>query len=232
MRFRTVSWTIVGVAYLAAAVALLAQHVLVPFLADSHMGLLRNGGDLDIYRHGGLLVRNGRAGNLKEVEIGLPTDPTQADKPEMPVPPNLDYDRWLKLLDRLIDTRLELSLGGLSRRHWQVLNVVRQGRTSQAEIDARVRPFIGSEGTAAREVADLQQRGWVTPGTAALELTEPGTNEFERLLTLVSDDRTTLMNGIAPEEYASTVSVLERMARNLGWTPPKAGSTLPTGGQS
>jgi DNA-binding MarR family transcriptional regulator len=139
---------------------------------------------------------------------------------------------WLKLLDRLIDTRLELSLGGLSRRHWQVLNVVRQGRTSQAEIDARVRPFIGSEGTAAREVADLQQRGWVSPGTAALELTEPGTNEFERLLTLVSDDRTTLMNGIAPEEYASTVSVLERMARNLGWTPPKAGSTLPTGGQS
>jgi hypothetical protein len=27
------------------------------------------------------------------------------------------------------------------------------------------------------------------------------------------------MIGIAPEEYASTVSVLERMARNLGWTP-------------
>ena len=126
---------------------------------------------------------------------------------------------WLKLVDGLIDKRLEVSLGGLSRRHWQVLNVVRHGRASQAEIDARVRPFIGSEGTTAQEVVDLQQRGWMTGGTATLELTVLGTNEFERLLELVSADRTTLMIGIAPEEYASTASVLERMARNLGWTP-------------
>ena len=128
---------------------------------------------------------------------------------------------WLKLVDRLIDERLEASLGGLSRRHWQVLNVVRQGRASQAEIDARVRPFIGNEGTTAREVADLQRRGWLTGGTASLELTELGTDEFARLLELVSADRTALTIGIAPEEYASIVSVLERMARNLGWTPPE-----------
>jgi hypothetical protein len=44
---------------------------------------------------------------------------------------------------------VEASLGGLSRRHWQVLNVVRQGRASYAEIDARVRPFIGTEGITA-----------------------------------------------------------------------------------
>jgi DNA-binding MarR family transcriptional regulator len=117
----------------------------------------------------------------------------------------------------LIGKQLDASLGGLSRRHWQVLNVVQQGRASQAEIDARVRPFIGSEGTTTREVADLQRRGWLTSGTATVELTEPGTKEFARLLELVSADRTTLMTGIAPEEYASAVSVLERMARNLGW---------------
>lgn len=124
---------------------------------------------------------------------------------------------WLKLVDRLIDKQLDASLGGLSRRHWQVLNVVQQGRASQTEIDARVRPFIGSEGTTAREVADLQRRGWLASGTATVELTELGTKEFARLLELVSADRTTLMIGIAPEEYASAVSVLERMARNLGW---------------
>jgi len=139
---------------------------------------------------------------------------------------------WLKLLDRLLDTRLEASLGGLSRRHWQVLNVVRQGRAGQAEIDARVRPFIGSEGTTAREVADLQQRGWLTSGTAALELTELGTTEFERLLTLVSADRMTLMIGITPDEYASTVSVLERMARNMGWTPLEDRPHSPAGDNS
>ena len=80
--------------------------------------------------------------------------------------------------------------------------------------------FCGPAGVAtAQEVVDLQQRGWMTGGTATLELTVLGTNEFARLLELVSADRTTLMIGIAPEEYASTASVLERMARNLGWTP-------------
>src|SRR3954471_4200923 len=41
------------------------------------------------------LVRNGRIGQLKTVEIGLPGDPSGEDEPEMPVPKNLDYDAWL-----------------------------------------------------------------------------------------------------------------------------------------
>lgn len=59
-RRRTVSWTFVAVAYLAGAAALLAQHALVPFWADSHMGLFTNGGDLDVYRHGVLQVLHGQ----------------------------------------------------------------------------------------------------------------------------------------------------------------------------
>jgi hypothetical protein len=127
---------------------------------------------------------------------------------------------WLKLVDRLIDEQLATSLDPLSRRHWQVLNVVQQGTADQAEIDARVRPFIGAEPTTVSEVADLRARGWMV-GTSTMELTELGTREFQRLLGVVSADRSTLMAGIAPEEYASTVSTLERMARNLGWTPPE-----------
>jgi predicted dehydrogenase len=41
------------------------------------------------------LVRNGRIGQLKTVEIGLPGDPSGEDEPEMPVPKNLNYDAWL-----------------------------------------------------------------------------------------------------------------------------------------
>jgi myo-inositol 2-dehydrogenase/D-chiro-inositol 1-dehydrogenase len=41
------------------------------------------------------LVRNGRIGELHTVKIGLPGDPAGDEEPEMPVPPNLDYDRWL-----------------------------------------------------------------------------------------------------------------------------------------
>ncbi len=41
------------------------------------------------------LVRNGRLGRLHTVKIGLPTDPAGPVEPEMPVPANLDYARWL-----------------------------------------------------------------------------------------------------------------------------------------
>ena len=124
---------------------------------------------------------------------------------------------WLTLVDRLIEARLERTLDSLTRRHWQVLNVVQQGPINRAGIDARIRPFIGAEGTTAREVADLEARGWVADAKG-LVLTDKGAREFQRLLALVSADRQTLMNGIAPEAYATTVATLEAMARNLGWT--------------
>lgn len=41
------------------------------------------------------LVRNGRIGKLHTVKIGLPGDPTGPEAPAMPVPPNLNFDRWL-----------------------------------------------------------------------------------------------------------------------------------------
>ena len=41
------------------------------------------------------LVRNGRIGQLTNVEIGLPGDPGGPEEPEMAIPHNLDYDMWL-----------------------------------------------------------------------------------------------------------------------------------------
>lgn len=41
------------------------------------------------------LVRNGRIGKLKHVEVGLPGDPSGPPAPPMPIPRNLDYDAWL-----------------------------------------------------------------------------------------------------------------------------------------
>jgi predicted dehydrogenase len=47
------------------------------------------------WRYAAELVRNGRIGRLQTVKIGLPGDPSGPAEPEMPVPPNLDYDTWL-----------------------------------------------------------------------------------------------------------------------------------------
>ncbi|MEN8225570.1 MAG: Gfo/Idh/MocA family oxidoreductase, partial [Bacteroidota bacterium] len=41
------------------------------------------------------LVRNGRIGDIRHVEVGLWGDPAGEIEPEMPVPENLDYDMWL-----------------------------------------------------------------------------------------------------------------------------------------
>lgn len=47
------------------------------------------------FRYAAELVRNGRIGQLKTVEVGLPGDPPGAEEPVMPVPENLNYDMWL-----------------------------------------------------------------------------------------------------------------------------------------
>jgi predicted dehydrogenase len=41
------------------------------------------------------LVRNGRIGKIHTVRVGLPSDPAGGNTTEMPVPANLNYDRWL-----------------------------------------------------------------------------------------------------------------------------------------
>jgi predicted dehydrogenase len=55
----------------------------------------RSWGPNEQFRKGCELVRSGRVGQLKQVEIGLPTDPTKPDDSEQPVPANLNYDMWL-----------------------------------------------------------------------------------------------------------------------------------------
>lgn len=41
------------------------------------------------------LVRNGRLGKIKSIEVGLPGDPGGGRIQEMPVPSNLNYEMWL-----------------------------------------------------------------------------------------------------------------------------------------
>jgi len=55
----------------------------------------RSWGPNEQFRKACEFVRSGRVGRLKNVEIGLPIDPTKPDDPEQPVPANLNYDAWL-----------------------------------------------------------------------------------------------------------------------------------------
>jgi predicted dehydrogenase len=55
----------------------------------------RSWGPNEQFRKACEFVRGGRVGRIKEVEIGLPIDPTKPDDPEQPVPEGLNYDIWL-----------------------------------------------------------------------------------------------------------------------------------------
>ena len=59
------------------------------------------------------LVRNGRIGTVKQVEVGLPGDPAGGNPETMPVPAGFNYDAWLGstpevpyTLDRVMPTRI------------------------------------------------------------------------------------------------------------------------------
>jgi myo-inositol 2-dehydrogenase / D-chiro-inositol 1-dehydrogenase len=49
----------------------------------------------DQFRRACEVVRSGRLGRIRAVEIGLPTDPTKPDDLPQPLPEGLDYERWL-----------------------------------------------------------------------------------------------------------------------------------------
>jgi predicted dehydrogenase len=47
------------------------------------------------WRYAAELVRNGRIGRLKTVQVGLPGDPSGPEEPPQPVPDTLNYEMWL-----------------------------------------------------------------------------------------------------------------------------------------
>ena len=71
------------------------------------------------FRRAAELVRNGRIGDLKHVEVGLPGDPSGPDAPSMPVPPNLNYDAWLGSTPQVYYTEIRVHpQTGFDRPGW------------------------------------------------------------------------------------------------------------------
>lgn len=133
---------------------------------------------------------------------------------------------WLKLVDRMIDEQFASTLEehGVTRRQWQLLNVLSREPATVEQLDAAVAPFLVSAGpdspaeSSAEHLTELIDSGWVDATTTGYELTDRGRVAFEKLADVVAAQRTLVAEGITPAEYEQTVSVLERMARNLGWS--------------
>ncbi len=126
---------------------------------------------------------------------------------------------WLKLVDRLIDEQFAATLEehGVTRRQWQLLNVLHAQTATIEQLDAAVAPFLGAEETSAENLTELVESEWVGSAPTGYSLTERGRAALDRLSQVVATQRTAVAQGITSDEYQLAVSVLERMAANLGY---------------
>lgn len=126
---------------------------------------------------------------------------------------------WLKCLDRLIEDGIDgvLRDEGLSRRHWQLMNLLRTNPADPAAIAESMRPFWG-EGEVGLDdvVRGLTRRGWARRGNdGRLELTLQGETAHGEITAKVQPVRDALTDGITTEEYVAVVDTLRHMADNL-----------------
>jgi DNA-binding MarR family transcriptional regulator len=128
---------------------------------------------------------------------------------------------WLKLVDRLIDEQFASTLEehGVTRRQWQLLNVLSKEPATVEQLDAAVAPFLSPEDneSSVEHLTELIDSAWVDATPTGYEVTERGRGAFERLAEVVATQRTVVAQGVSEDEYTQTISVLERMARNLGY---------------
>lgn len=126
---------------------------------------------------------------------------------------------WLKELDRLIDQQFERHLeeAGLSRRQWQLLNLLEDGPRSIPELESELEPFLQDDpDDLSKAISGLVTRGWADSQDNVVTLTETGRAQFGRVKAKVAELRQDLMIGISADEYRATIDVLARMAANLG----------------
>jgi DNA-binding PadR family transcriptional regulator len=136
---------------------------------------------------------------------------------------------WLKLVDRLIDDGFARTLDehGVTRRQWQLLNILDANAATGEQLSASIRPFLQGEAGASAEVGEpataeenleeLMESDWVVLEGEFYALTERGRTLFEKLRVIVGTLREQASEGVSESEYATTLVTLERMATNLGW---------------
>lgn len=124
---------------------------------------------------------------------------------------------WTKRLDAALEAHLDSTLARLklSRRQWQMLNVLAETTISPEDLDGILNPFWGGD-TRRREneLAALVGRGMIIMVDDRLSLSELGHAKHTEAQKLVEESRRDLSMGIGIDEYAMAVSVLERMTLN------------------
>jgi DNA-binding MarR family transcriptional regulator len=128
---------------------------------------------------------------------------------------------WLKQADNVLTEHIDrvLSENGFTRSRWQVLNTVYQaGTITRASLFDTVQTFIDAR-QLDEIIREFVEEGWLVAfgggNGAQLTLADAGIAKREAVFELQSGVRRRAMKGIAEQEYAKVIDVLERMVKNL-----------------
>jgi DNA-binding MarR family transcriptional regulator len=125
----------------------------------------------------------------------------------------------LTRLDQLINARFAAAFdaSGVTRRQWQLMNVLERGAATTEQLDTAVAPFLdqGPGDRVSEHLGSLERRGWVVFAGQQFALTEDGRSEMRVLRDRVQDIRSALVERLADGEYERTVRNLATMIDNL-----------------
>lgn len=121
---------------------------------------------------------------------------------------------WVEAVARLLARSLEapLAAAGIDRSGWRTLTALERGPATEAELTAAMPP---DEAALARPLPQLAGLGWVEEADGHWRLTDAGRGAHDDILLAVSEVRRATIDGIAPQDYATTLDTLARVARNL-----------------
>ena len=128
---------------------------------------------------------------------------------------------WVRLLDRLIEEGLDAALRplGLTRRQWQLLNLLAVAPRSAEAVGRELEAFFSDRCTADQVVSSTREQGLIVLEEGCLTLTEAGAARLSEAAHVVRAARERISVGVNRADYATTVATLEGMCRNLGWEP-------------
>ena len=124
---------------------------------------------------------------------------------------------WLRQVDARLTREFATVLAdeGVTRRDWMLLNAV------SGDVDV---PGLAERlARKGKRLAGLERRGWVDEaGDGTWTLTAEGRAAKDRIASLVGDIRGRVAGAVPPEDFATTMTSLEAIARELGWTEDAA----------
>jgi DNA-binding MarR family transcriptional regulator len=124
---------------------------------------------------------------------------------------------WLRQADLAIAAQYDevLEDNGLTRLHWQTLNVVRRSETATRRA---VQQALGAfaDRTELNEALDeLVETGWIVRRRQGYAVTDEGMEGYRDIRRFVADVPRQAAAGIGDKDYSTTVATLERIVHNL-----------------